>query len=266
MQPAKSYKMMLYNIFHHKIFDDMYSDCPQILPDVTFFGVNQKFEKVYNDKNNYHIIWEWELAQFKPEMQANGYCQTSALYHIYKNKLYTNYDYIGCLQYDMKFLVSADKTFIDIFNTHQQPILYCLKGNHGLFGPGLLVPYVGETEKSCLKHYNDYFGTKWTMTDIVNNKLVNDFIMLHTFVMPKSTFEKMMKWMCDYIDNEFIHYQNKIKTSPAEFLERVHALFLAVEIYNNKHPLIEMPINHIWPMLHDQTKWDNYKQPLNSKP
>ena len=53
--------MMLYNIFHNKLFDAMYAGCPEILNNVTFFGVNQKYPKLYSETKGYHIVWEWGI-------------------------------------------------------------------------------------------------------------------------------------------------------------------------------------------------------------
>ncbi len=261
--------MMLYNIFHHKLFDAMYDACPEILSDVTFFGVNQKYPKLYNEAKGYRIVWEWDLPHYRPEMQADGYCQTSALYHVYQNKLHLPYDYIGCLQYDMKFRSGAKKSFATEIEECTKlglakPFFYSLKGNLHLWCNGLLVPYTDHTSKTCLAHYNKFHGTSWTVDDLVRKGILNNFILLHTFVIPRETFARMMAWMSDYIATEFIEFQRQIDVSTAEFLERVHALFLAIEIANNNHPMIEMPIEHIWPMLHDQTEWHDYKKPLSA--
>ena len=93
-------KFLLYTVFHNKLFDDMYDGCPEILKYMVFFGVNQKYEKIYSKDKGYDILLEWTLPHFRPEMQKDGYCQTSALYHIYKNKIYLDYDYLGFFQYD----------------------------------------------------------------------------------------------------------------------------------------------------------------------
>src|SRR6516165_553463 len=131
-------KYLLYTIFHNKLRDDMYKECPEILKHMIFFGVNQKYEKIYSKDKGYNILNEWELPHFRPEMQKDGYCQTSALYHIYKNKLYLDYDYLGFFQYDMQFTGASLKCFEDNMK-NEDKIFYLQKSKcgdlawHGLF-------------------------------------------------------------------------------------------------------------------------------------
>ena len=253
---------MLYNVFHHKIFDKLYDKCPAMLDHTTFFGVNEKFPKEYNKAKPYKVVNEWQLPIYDAKQQANGYCQTSALYHVYRNKLYEPYDYVGCMQYDMEFLHYADVIIKqEIAKPGPEPLFYLLKGDMHIPRLGLLTPYQDEQERSCLAHYNKYNGTSWTERT-VNKPLRDNYIMLHTFLVPKKSFITMMDWMSVYLEEEFPLYHKKISMSPAEFLERVHSMALAFEIEKYKYRLVPLPVDHIWPSLHSQTCWENYKQPL----
>jgi CRISPR/Cas system-associated protein Cas5 (RAMP superfamily) len=66
---------------------------------ITLYGVNNR--EFNNTKFN--MIYEEDLTIYNKLFQKYKYNEGSSLYHIYVNKLYKKYDYIGLFQYDMTF-------------------------------------------------------------------------------------------------------------------------------------------------------------------
>lgn len=252
----------LYVIWHNKLFDSMYENLDQdTLNKLIMYGVNDKYSKKYNKSMNYNILYEYNLPKYIPNWQLHGYCQTSCMYHLFINKMYNENEYIGFLQYDMKpsnnMFSHIDET---ITNNSGKQIIFTL-----LCKPasdickktkGLCLPY----EYSILKHYNNFFKTKFTYPDIAENSR-SIMPLLHTFIISGSMFLKMMSWIATllpWLDMCYVHITDM---SQAEFSERIFALFLCLEIISNEDVILEtIKINHVWPMIHDQTEWINYKK------
>lgn len=252
-------KFQIFNVFHHKLFDEMYASSPEMLNNLTFFAVNEQYTKEWNKDKNYNIINEWDLKHYKPEMQQKGYCQTSALYHIHKNELDAPYNFVGCMQYDMKVKDQAVTKIQSILEKHSEPVFYIMKGNHSMHCKGLFTPYPN-TDKSVLSHYNNFFNKNYTYDYLQQHKILDNFILLHTFLISKYMFRDMMAWIEQYLI-EFEQYYNAkaCNMDNASFLERVHSLYLAIAIHERNLPMFELPLEHIWPLYHNKVDWHNYK-------
>ncbi len=85
--------IQIFVCFHKKIYPEIYeitiSENENYL---TFYGVKNKYNNVKN------IIYEYELDYYNPIFQNNDYNEASCIYHIYKNNLYSKYNYIGFCQ------------------------------------------------------------------------------------------------------------------------------------------------------------------------
>lgn len=91
----------IFVIFHKKIFPEMYEE----LDDderkcFTFIAVNEEIEKEVPD--NLEYIKEWDLPIYNKDWQENHWMNGGVNHHIIINKL-SKADYIGFVQYDMKF-------------------------------------------------------------------------------------------------------------------------------------------------------------------
>jgi hypothetical protein len=70
---------------------------------IRYFGVNQDYEKyvltsegeVKSLKDRDDICLEYHLPHYDSSLQANGFMETSAYIHIYKNKLHFPHEFIG---------------------------------------------------------------------------------------------------------------------------------------------------------------------------
>lgn len=261
--------IQVYNIWHSKLYDELYQDVPpDNLKDIVMFGVNEDYTKEYT-KNRYNVMFEYELPVYNSKLQQHGYCQTTCMWHLWKNKEITykapgqKVDYIGFMQYDMKpesdfftdmreAIAKAQSEGKDIiFHEQTEHILQSVQ-----FLSGLALPY----ERSALQHYNQHFGTAFTTYDFLHNHRIQVMPLVHTFVISVARFEKMMGWIEKYLEFlENIYPDYVSNRSQSELLERCHGMFLALECANNDVILHPMLVKHIWPLYHDKTDFKNYK-------
>lgn len=102
----------LYVVFHKYIIDNSYINDPYFdINNFIFFKCNEKFEGKYN-KDIYKVKYEKDLEIYNSKLQdlEKPYMAVSALYHIYKNEVYKNLDYIGFMEYDL--CLEPDPTLI----------------------------------------------------------------------------------------------------------------------------------------------------------
>ena len=234
--------LKIFNIWHEKIFDELLNNVPwDDRDDIIMYGVNENIPKI-----SLGDLLEYELKIYNPKLQALGFCQTSCLYHVYKNKLYEGLDYIGFCQYDMKF---EKDTISDIKNTDAETIFHDLT----LSCTKALEDHSTDWD-SVFDSYSSFFNEKIKKEDIIDIHLP----LLHTFVIPVKMFVRMMDWMSHYIENELIY---PTRMSRAEFYERIHGIFLAIECYKNPNiKLKPLKLNHIWPHYHNLVPFVGYKQ------
>lgn len=255
----------IYNVWHHKLFDDMYIDLDNAtLQKIVMYGVNASYPKEYNVNKQYNILYEYDLPMFNGLLQDEGYCQTSAFYHIFLNKLHANSKCVGFIQYDMKIGKNMiEEIELSIAENGNNVIFYHLHNEASYIfqtdigSHGLCQPY----DNSVLEQYNKYFNTNYTLDALLMHNDKCKVILLHTFVISKEMFAKMMRWFNNIFDWLHVNVQNKYYQSDrASFTEKMFALFLYIEqIEQPTIKLVEMSIEHIWPMLHNQTSWINYK-------
>lgn len=260
--------VQVYTIWHRKLYDELYAHIdPQELKNIVMFGVNEDYEKTYTE-NRYNVMFEYDLPIYNPLLQKHGYCQTTCMWHLYKNpyetyKGDTPLDYIGFIQYDMtpdsnmlqhirnKIADAESKGQEVIFHEQTEHILQSIR-----WASGLVTPYEG----SALQHYNAYFGTSYTINDFLHNPRLQVSPILHTFVIPVKMFEKMMGWLDSYLNMlESMYPTYMSNRSQSELLERCHGMFLALECVRDNVVFEPMKIKHIWPLYHDKTEFKNYK-------
>jgi hypothetical protein len=91
----------IFVIFHKKYFPDMYEELDdEEKACLTFVAVNENIEKEGELPEKY--VKEWELPLYDPDWQKNNWMNGGVNHHIVLNKV-SKADYIGFVQYDMKF-------------------------------------------------------------------------------------------------------------------------------------------------------------------
>ena len=254
----------IFNIWHNKLFDKCYKDLDEYsLNKITMYDVNPKYSKVYNPDKPYRIVREYELTHYNNLYQATNYCQTSCLYHTFKNKLYSSTNYIGFIQYDMELASDFIYDMEQKINQSEQDIyFYSLAVANKIEVTYICKPY----NNSILEKYNSYFNTNHTYESIKAHPKSDTFICLHTFVIPTRTFIKMMTWYCTITDWLHTNYINGIYTeSMSEVTEEIFGLFLLLQIIENDSIKVDvLKLNHEWPNLHNETAFNHYKEPLHN--
>jgi hypothetical protein len=116
-------------------------------------------------------------------------------------------------------------------------------------------------DNSVLEKYNNYFNTNHSYETIINHKRAKYFMCLHTFVIPTTTYMKMMNWYCSISDWLHVNYINGTYIeSMSEVTEELFGLFLLLQIIENDNiELEELKLKHNWPNLHNETSFNNYK-------
>jgi uncharacterized short protein YbdD (DUF466 family) len=264
--------MYLYNVWHHRLFDELLEDLSEEdKKAIVCFGVNEFYAKEFNPEFGYNIMYEYDLPLYESIWQRQGYCQTTCMYHVYNNRdslikqastQSSSMNYIGFMQYDMK----VDK---DAFAYWENRITSMGEGSRIIFHELTIPTYSAFSqdralETHTLKHYNSFFGTNLTVQEITTHPKCQRIPVVHTFIIPIDMFNKMMSWMTVYM--RYVE-ENKEKTgdypfhmSQAEFFERVHGIFLAIECMQDNtcmEPITKL--RHVWPLFHNKTRFDNYK-------
>lgn len=262
--------IQIYNVWHSALYDELYNELPaEDLKHIIMYGVNEGYTKKYDPSKKYNMLFEYDLPVYNPKLQQHGYCQTTCMWHLWKNKDITykhpenSADYIGFIQYDMKLESSFIKDMKETVAKAKeigQDIIFHEQTEHILqsvqYASGLAFPY----ENSALQHYNKHFGTSFTTYDFLHNHRIQVVPLVHTFVTSVARFEKMMGWIESYLQFlEDMHPEYTSNRSQSELLERCHGMFLALEGATIDVMLQPMKVKHIWPLYHDKTEYKNYK-------
>jgi hypothetical protein len=242
-------KLNIFVVFHSKIYTELYTELDETEKDcITLYGVKAKCNSTMK------TIYEEELPIYLPALQRNIYNEGSALYHVYTNNLYTEYDYVGFGQYDMKFNSGSIKAItqqIEKESRNTKHIFYINFFAYPFTGSfSLLIKKYNKFECG-LKSYNDFFNTTYTKTDLLKNYMP----VFNTFVIPKQMYEKMMSWLQYYFvedicEDDITMYdmtipKNIIHFGTGHMIEALVGMFLLLEVLQGaKYSKLDM--------VHDQ--------------
>lgn len=244
--------LRLYNIWHHKLFDELYEHV-DVSDGLVMYAVNNKYPKLLNHLRGYKVTYEFALPLFEPRWQELGYCQTSCMMHVYKNKLHSDLDYIGFIQYDMRVARDALSVMRDQIRAHEPQLGLLFHSQLQTIRQKSWMPGL----EAILAHYNGHFQSSHGLAEIQDVQMP----ILHTFAIPVAVFDEMMQWIIKLAEDvEATGFPYRI--SRAEFFEVAHGLYLGLWASNNKTKVVfsEMPVEHVWPLYHNQTDFDGYKQ------
>lgn len=251
----------IFNVWHHRFFPELVAEVPENhKKDVVLYGVNEAVEKEYDATalRGFPIVFEYELPSHEPEWQRKNYCQTSCLYHVFRDQsLYAGYDYIGFMQYDMKIAGHTFSWLEDANARHpEEEIIYWVQAIH-LFEA--VIHHEPCLISHALSHYNRFFGTSFHADDLLHDKRCHCMPVVHSFVIPVPMFEKMMAWMSEYMRVLEANRPYPFRCSQADYMERVHGLFLCLECKRSNVRMCQVDgITHEWPFYHKQVKFENY--------
>lgn len=258
-------KIIIYNVWHHKLHSELINEVPEDQRhQLVLYGVNENIAKEIpnlEDPNfkGFEILFEYKLPIYEPRWQARKYCQTTSMIHLYKNNIAIdkNLDYIGWTQYDFKINGNIfSRIQNDILNNPNKKIIF-----HVLTLPiNNVLPNLNSWWGDVLTHYNEFFHKNFTWEEILQNPRISQRVpMTHTFVIPVQMFQKMMSWMTVYLEKiEETGYVYDI--SQAEYAERIHGLFLALECENDDTIMLPCSMEDKHDIYHEI--WENYKRKI----
>jgi hypothetical protein len=193
---------MWYIVFHKTLFRECYAD----LSEETFaahmrpMAVNGAIEKKVDPWFAPYVLEERKLPCYDPFLQASRFCESSVYHHMYRNwpTLVEPYDFVGCLQYDMK----VDQTLFTCMNetlrSHPSPpsVLFYYHIDTAYAHLGNWIPRAdGSNEclgfegwKEIIDMYNASWKTSHTIEDVANAQIP----LFHTFSIHKTIFGKIM--------------------------------------------------------------------------
>jgi hypothetical protein len=217
-------KLTIYNVFHSKIFPELYSEMNEEDKQyITFYGVKTK------ENTEMNIIYENSLNVYNQSYQRNWYNEASALYHIYMNMLYKKSQFIGLCQYDMKF---SNTTIPNILSDIDEKTIYVYWFFPWWFLGGQKIIVKNLNVFKCgLKSYNDFFNTNYTEETVIKNRMIT----CNTFVISSKLFEKMMSWMIQYYVNDeleqsYFEHESNCTYNAGNIIEALVGMFFALEV------------------------------------
>jgi hypothetical protein len=208
----------------------------------TFVKVNDDYPiELDGNRLDYGVFYEHDFPLFNPDLQRNGYHQSSVLYHIHKNKTCNTHDYIGFIEYDHVLTTDFTKTIHTILEEANEDIMFALNKFtfHELWEQGIIInpwrPNKLEGEKNsrwnCLRvildDYNKFFSTNYTMENLMKK---NVFPICHCFLIPTKIFEKIMALSTYIIESGRLEqYYRTNWRGKAIIMERYWSVALALE-------------------------------------
>ena len=235
--------LKVFVVFHKIIYPELYIDLygKQYL---TLYGVKETL----NEKPPLDVLYEKDMSIYEPIWQKLHYNEASALYHIYKNRIHEQYDYVGFFQYDMVF---SNDCFSVIEQSHcNDRTIFCVDF---FDSENIILSEQADIYKRVvnawfiegLKSYNEFFGTNFTLHTLNTYKVPK----LNSFIIHKRMFEKLMNWMSrHYVDNlDLVELmRNKSISNPGYFIECCTGLFLCLQVVQGlaEYKVIDTFINH----------------------
>jgi hypothetical protein len=228
----------IFIIYHKNIYDKCYQHISQEDLDkhFTFIAVDETITKTYTP-NKYNIIKEWELPIYNPELRKNKLVENSAIYHIFINQIYKQYDFIGFFHYDMPFLTNVVEDIKNGFKNNIKAFygknLYHVPGEY-IMHTGNYNNYIWPNEPECspmLEYYETYFNKKILKKSI--------YPYCNAYIIETTTFNKVMSWI--------VTTYNKVEMTDitAGVYERLMGISIGEENTFNKIALIDI--------LHDRS-------------
>ena len=271
--------LKIFVVFHQtldqKLIFPHFTDA-EIAQGFVFYGVNiEKTNKKMIGKdgventdlaNTPGVTLEYQLDAYCPELQQQGYMETSCFLHILSNNLFPDLDLIGVTQYDMRWTekstgllrkIARDESQEGLVNKIRRlvrrainpafiapQIAYAQVDGKIMDSTGQLSPMTASYAFNwpyLIESYNNFFGTHWSMNDLRNQPLT----LWQTYLLPRPVFIKLASWLKAFVD-EVTPWANK---APYEthwgvlggYTERAEALFIALQVKSGAlivHPLM----------------------------
>ena len=246
----------IYIISHSELYDEMYAHDKLFGADnYEVLNVGSK-EYLYNTKG-LRVIDQKKLKTY--QNLVKWWAESERLYNLWLSDEWKSLDYIGFIHYDLELKLDArvkalnkynitsridkylqDKKIAHIsFETHDARAIYNQKVMADVGQPNVLCGDGTNCYDYILEDYNKYFGTSYSVQDLLNRKQLN---MCSCFLIDVHHFDEMMQWWAqivksgklDIFDTEHV---NRLQGGLAE---RYYSVYLAFA-YNE---LLDLSLIH----------------------
>ncbi len=229
--------------FFQNLYDGHYSVDRTWNPgNFTFVKVNDRYPQEMGDNRlPYDIFVEHDFPIFRPDLQEKGYCENSVMWHLYKNGVHRDYDYIGFIEYDHVLTVDFTQTMQKRLDDSSGEIIFSFQyfTFRQLWNQAIIMnPYRREKVdgradspwnciKLVLKDYNDFYQTDHKLERLVAKDC---FPICHSLLMPSATFDRLMTFQAAVMESGKVEgYHRHNWRAPAVLMERYLAVSLALE-------------------------------------
>lgn len=241
-------------IFHKNLLREHYEvDKTFDLEKYTFIKTNEKVDTDYDAAFfGQNIIKEWEIGNtYNPDLQQKSYMAPSAIYHAYKNKLHSRYDYVGFMEYDLIFnedttdaiqkLVDDNDELIVPFS-YQHP-LKRLRGQGD----------IRMDNKNCIDHlfemYNSHYKTNHKIKKYESTLVTSQ----QSFLCDVNTFKRVMPFIVKIIDGKLCEKSGCFRR-PSTILDRAFGIALMLDKVEKKPIHLKHKSMHQWKDVKPSTK------------
>jgi hypothetical protein len=260
-------KWKIFIITHGPIIEDYYKNDSMFSDkNYTFINVsdtpilNLQFDILNkNDIKNFIHLGKW-------------YAEGEAIYNVYKNNLYTEYDYIGFIHWDYELLsenlffgsnitsailmlIAHKEEFIS-FSTYTFAEDYYQNIMMDLNFPNQLVGSGKNCWEKIIDDYNKYFGTEINI-DFLMSKRIN---LCSAFLCEISVFKELMGFYCSVVENK--HLDKYDHTHEYRFqggmLERY------IGCFSHRFNFAELPLYHHWTGSFEKPKKNKFRKIISS--
>jgi len=229
--------------FFQNLYDGHYSVDRTWNPgNFTFVKVNDRYPQEMGDNRlPYDIFVEHDFPIFWPDLQEKGYCENSVMWHLYKNGVHRDYDYIGFIEYDHVLTADFTQTMQKRLNDSSGEIIFSFQyfTFRQLWDQAIIMnPYRREKVdgradspwnciKLVLKDYNDFYQTDHKLERLVAKDC---FPICHSLLMPSAMFDRLMTFQAAVMESGKVEgYHRHNWRAPAVLMERYLAVSLALE-------------------------------------
>lgn len=228
-------------------------------------AVNEKVAKSYDPFFEPSVEKEYELPWNSAVFQANGFCESSVIIHLYQNwKTHVEpYEFVGFLHYDMKISNNTldhinEKLYVD--HKDDKDILFYFDKEPGSIQFGSSFVNLSTMTEECLCHqgwmkildaYNKFFNTNHDYY-IVSYE---DLPLFHTFLIHKSLFAKIVPFVLDVMPS-IVEYLTKTNMRHLPYtMETLWGMMLMLHKRENQN----MKFIKFTDFVHDDAIKDDWK-------
>ncbi len=236
-------KWKIFVTFFRNLYDDHYSvDRTWNSENFTFVKVNDRYtQELGENRLPYDVFNEHAFPVFQPDLQEKGYCENSVLWHLYKNGVHREYDYIGFIEYDHVLTEDFTQTIQKKLDTANRETIFSFQNftfrqlwdQAIIMNPNRREKMDGSPDSpwNCinviLKDYNNFHKTAHTVERLAAK---NCFPICHSLLMPSAMFDRIMPFHASIMESGKVEgYHRHNWRSPAGLMERYLAVSLALE-------------------------------------